>query len=209
MPPASSFSDEDWTARVLQGLREGDREAARNLQERYGPPLLGHARRLVCRLDLPGLASEDIVQETWLSAFEHRAIPRFKRRHPGSLFSWLRIIQSRKCLDHLRKARALRGEASVSQRSLDKASGGETLGQQVPSSDTTPTSRARYQEYLALCKRTLTEREWEAWRMVEIEDRTDTEAAPLLGTTPSAVRSLVHRSKLKLLKELDEDSEEH
>jgi len=197
----------DWTQRVLRALELGEDEAAREIVERFGAELLTRARHYVRRYSLPGCAPEDLVQDAWTTALAERGIRRFRRLEPGKLLPWLLSVLHHRALDRLGKARALKRGASESRRSLDLDGGDSALGNTLPSEDTSPTSRARFEDLVALCWRVLNRREWDVWQLVEIEGRTAVEAAGMLGISDSATRSLIHRAREKLIRELAEPQE--
>jgi DNA-directed RNA polymerase specialized sigma24 family protein len=70
--------------------------------------------------------------------------------------------------------------------------------------DPSPTSEARYRELADFCRSTLSPREWDVWRRVEIERVPAVEAAAALGLSPSAVRALAFRARQKILQGLRE-----
>ena len=80
---------------LVEGLREGKNWAFREVLNRYGPALLGYAKRLVGDRD----EAEEVVQDAIVAILHH--IERFEGR--CSIRSWLFRIVHHKAIDHLRR----------------------------------------------------------------------------------------------------------
>lgn len=82
-------------------VARGDRDAARQLVERYQARVFALASRM---LSGRGRAVvEDVAQETFLRVF--RQLGRFDPRGPARLSSWILTIAARRAIDELRKQR--------------------------------------------------------------------------------------------------------
>ncbi len=68
----------------------------------------------------------------------------------------------------------------------------------------TPTGNARVSEIEELARRELSEREFEAWHLVEVLDHTASEAGLAMSSSDSAVRGLLLRGRSKLVLRLGE-----
>lgn len=192
------------TRRVLERWASGEKAAGDLLYQRYESVLRSRARTLLRRSPRLSLTEEDLVQAAWLRAMQALCRRPFQSRVAGGFGRWLHRILERTALNEARKRRTLKREASV----LGGIGVDPACVQLPPSDDPTPTSQARLSELTAFCKAALEEREWEVWRRVEIEQMQAVEVALELGMTDSAVRSLVHRSRKKLLEALGR-SDEH
>lgn len=90
-PSYSNFSDEE----LVRIAVDGDQEAFRELHRRYSPLLFGRAYRLLNdRHD-----AEDVVQDTFMVAWENLA----KLRHPDRFPGWLQGILGNKIKEFIRK----------------------------------------------------------------------------------------------------------
>jgi len=98
-PTASSPTDSDIGNTQMLALQGGDRTALRTLMRLYNARLFSFVVRIV---NDDGTA-EDIVQETWITLYEHRA--GYQPTHKFS--TWLFTIARRKALSELRR-RAVR-----------------------------------------------------------------------------------------------------
>lgn len=80
---------------LVEGLRAGEDWAYREVLHRYGPLLMGYAKRLVGDRD----EAEEVVQDTVVAILQH--IERFEGR--CSIRSWLFRIVHHKSIDYLRR----------------------------------------------------------------------------------------------------------
>jgi RNA polymerase sigma factor (sigma-70 family) len=78
-------------------VRQGDPEAFEAVYREYGPPIYDFLVRTV----RDGAAAEDLVQATFVKAFEHRAT----RRDPAKLGSWLWATAHNQAMNHLTRQR--------------------------------------------------------------------------------------------------------
>jgi len=88
----------DFEIKVIKRVQAGDNQAFAYLVKRYERPLFVFAGNLLRRSH----RVEDLVQETFLAAFEH--IRRYDSRR-GRFSSWLYRIARNKCLNEIKKKR--------------------------------------------------------------------------------------------------------
>jgi len=195
--------DDDGPARptrdLLERALERDFEAERRLFDRFRELLLRElAQSASARRLGPAAHAEDVVQEVWRRALAAGLLTRFEDRGPGSLERALKQVLEYTLADWARRRAAEKRGGRLLQYSLER----ELPEGERPASDVspvpTPTAAARCAELLLLCRAELDEREWRAWRAVELEGRSTSEAATALGCTPAAVRGLLFRSRAKL-----------
>ncbi|MBM7476831.1 sigma-70 family RNA polymerase sigma factor [Curtobacterium herbarum] len=107
---------------LLLRVAAGDRQAFRQLDERFRPLVLQVARR---QLHDAWLA-EDVTQEVMLEVW--RLAPRYDPSHPA--IAWIRTIATRRAIDRVRKTQAdrerdrrlgIRDHEAVDHSSLDRA----------------------------------------------------------------------------------------
>jgi RNA polymerase sigma factor (sigma-70 family) len=144
---------------------------------------------------------DDVVSEVWLRFYSSGSFERFDDRGPGSLRRYLSVILDRAMIDMVRRAKAGKREGGSANVSLEECAEGRDprAGPQVESKDPTPTSGARASELGDLCKAVLDDREYETWRLIEVEGRLASEVAEALGVTPAAVRGVLFRARFKLI----------
>jgi RNA polymerase sigma factor (sigma-70 family) len=187
------------TRELLVRYLAGSYEAERRLFERMRPGLLQRARRH--RLP-PSLEPEDAVQEAFWRVLSSGLLSRFEDRGPGSLEAALVSVLDRTVKDMLRRAGARKRSGELVK--VPRGRSGFALGiePEPTGREVTPTSNARHSELEELCRRTLGEREWEAWRRVELGGWSAVDAAEELGESAASVRGLLFRARQKLVKAL-------
>jgi len=204
LPPESPESAQLTDLQVSR-WQAGDDSAFETLYQRFAPLLTKRVRRnrLWSVLEAK-IQAEDIVQEIWA-----RVVPAaqksFTPSGPGSFLAFLGTITDRTMVDLLRSATAEKRGSSESARSLDTHC--ERHGQRLPglAGAETPTSRARISELEDVARQILTERELEAWELVELQDYSAGEAGLAMDCSGSAVRGLLLRARAKLILTLGEE----
>jgi len=179
-------------AELLEALSAGDPAAYRQLVE------LNSANVYSVALKLLGdeQEAEDVLQETFLSAFE--AIDRFEGR--SKLSTWLYRIAYNASLMRLRK----RGQMTTF--SLDRPLGAEDVPEgpishhlvdwsAVPD-DQLLTAEARQEMDRAIAE--LPESLRSAFVLRDIQGLSGAETAEILGVTVQAVKNRLHRARLRL-----------
>ncbi len=154
---------------------------------------------------------EDLVGETFLRVLASGTLHSFAAREEGALLRFLIKVLHDVAADFYRRHGRRKRGAGRPEMSLTT---GSDDGDSIPgppalqAAGTTPTSRARVNEIESLCRTQLSEREWGAWRLCEMEDCTSIEAADRLDCTDAAVRGLVLRARQKILRALVRDAAE-
>jgi RNA polymerase sigma factor (sigma-70 family) len=207
--PFDSPGDEPLATDVqVARWQAGDEAAFAILYKRFAPLIETRIRR--SRV-LRGLRAtyqvEDIVQEAWM-----RVVPAGKRsftpRGPGSFLAFVASVTDHAMVDLLRRATtSKRGEGRTPQP-LTLGEESDSRVQVEQGCFVSPTSAARCSELKSLAERVLQEREHLAWRLVELEGYTPSEAALALDASDSAVRGLLLRSRARLAVALDSKNEE-
>jgi RNA polymerase sigma-70 factor (ECF subfamily) len=179
-------------AELLEALLAGNPAAYRQLVE------LNSANVYSVALKLLGdeQEAEDVLQETFLSAFE--AIDRFEGR--SKLSTWLYRIAYNASLMRLRK----RGQMTTF--SLDRPLGAEDVPEEAVShhlvdwsavpDDQLLTAEARQEMDRAIAE--LPEPLRSAFVLRDIQGLSGAEAAEILGITVQAVKNRLHRARLRL-----------
>jgi RNA polymerase sigma-70 factor (ECF subfamily) len=178
-------------AELLAGLRAGDPAAYRRLVELNSANIYSVAVKLLG----DKLEAEDVLQETFLSAF--RAIDRFEGR--SKLSTWLYRIAYNASLMRLRK------REKMTTFSLDQPLREETTGERasrhlvdwsaVPD-DQLLTAEAREEMDRAIAA--LPESLRSTFVLRDIQGLSGAETAEVLGITVQAVKNRLHRARLRL-----------
>ena len=186
----------------------GDETAFEILHRRFAPLILMRVRRnRLWPMLKPKFQPDDVVQEIWA-----RVVPATKQSFtpsgPGSFLAFLGKITERTLVDLLRTASAMKRGAGEKAHPLDTQC--ERHSQRLPGLSTpeTPTSRARVSELEEVALKTLSEREFEAWELVEMQDYSAAEAGLAMECSDSAVRSLLLRGRAKLVLAVGEMTDE-
>ena len=172
---------------LLAMLIDSKADAWTRLDHLYTPLICYWCRRW----GVPPQDVDDIRQDVNGVLFQH--LPDFLPKHPGAFRAWLRSITRNTCFNHLRK---INGQPC--------AEGGSEAGkrlQEIPESDATLNGeddpvdqrRALLDRTLASIHPEFSRRDWEAFRLVDVEGLTSAEAGVNLGMTALAVRQARHR----------------
>lgn len=183
-------------AELLAGLRAGDPAAYREFVELHSSNVYNVALKLLGDQQ----EAEDVLQETFLSAFE--AIDRFEGR--ALLSTWLYRIAYNASLMRLRKRK------QVTTVSLDLPLDERADGVGVPShhlvdwsaipDDRLLTSEARREMDRAIAE--LPESLRSTFILRDIQGLSGAETAEVLGLTVQAVKNRLHRARLRLRNQL-------
>lgn len=170
--------DEDLVRRV----GEGDKRAAGELVRRHLPRMVGLARRMLG----DAAEAEDVAQEVFLRVWKHAASWK-----PGQakFETWMHRVAMNLCLDRLRRGSRNGGEVSPDAPDAT-ASATRALDDKQ--------RRDRVRDALQV----LPERQRAALVLCYYQDRTNIEAAEILGVSVDALESLLSRARRSLKTEL-------
>lgn len=167
------------TRRELIRLRRGDPELFRELVETHSPRLLTMASSFADDMD----EAHDLVQETWIRAFDRRST--FQGR--GTVLGWLLAVCRSVCLSAARRRAPIRLE--------------EAAERAVASTFETPDSAVERAEIGRSIRRALLElpdREREIAMARLVEGLSTRETARLLGIAEGTVKAGLHHATQKL-----------
>jgi len=183
----SSTDSERSDAELVRAVRGGDERAFDELYERYADRLFNYLRRRA------GDAAEDLLQQTFLRAFE--AADRWQPR--ASVSAWLYTIATNLARDHARRevVRSVPGQGTPPERFPQR----DVTG--APESEL---SRSELREQLERAVRALPEHEQEAFVLGKFEGRSYAEIAEILDTTEGAIKVRIHRAMKTLQTSLGE-----
>lgn len=187
------MTDTDTDQALLARLRAGDKSACAECVERHANGVY----RLALRLLRDDAEAEDVVQETFLSAF--KAINSFDGR--SKLSTWLYRIAYNAALMRLRRSRPLTVSVDDPELSDD---GFETPRQLfdwccLPEQDfETDEARAQLEEAI----QELPEKLRAVFVLRELEGLSTEETAQALGVSAEAVKTRLHRARLRLRERL-------
>ncbi len=177
-PPPMRDPDEELVRRV----GAGDRRAAAELVRRHLPRMIGLARRMLGY----HAEAEDVAQVVFLRVWKHAAAWK-----PGQakFETWMHRVAMNLCLDRLRRSGRQGGEVSPETPDA-RASATKALDDKQ--------RRERVRDALQL----LPERQRAALVLCYYQDRTNIEAAEILGVSVDALESLLSRARRTLKSEL-------
>jgi RNA polymerase sigma-70 factor (ECF subfamily) len=186
-PGGEDLADE---RQLVARLRVGDGASYEQLVRTYGGRLLAVARRLVRNEE----DARDCVQEAFLQAF--RNIEKFEQR--ASLGSWLHRIVTNAALMKLR-ARARRPEASIEDLLPQFDADGQRA---APEAELAVSLELLERREVREAVRRSIDQLPDGYRNVllirDIEGYDTAETAALLGLTPGAVKTRLHRARTAL-----------
>ena len=192
---------EQHTERLAARAREGDGDAREDLFARMRPFLLATVRRHGLWPKLRGSASEeDLVHETVERVLRSGSLERLEDRGPRSVRKTLAAAVDHVILDQARRLDALRrgGGNAKPDAPLDT----QVQGTLEALRDPTPTADARTREMIELCRKELSEDEFEIWRRAHLEGRSSEEIGQELGRPASTVRNTMQSVRRRLIQRL-------
>jgi RNA polymerase sigma-70 factor (ECF subfamily) len=169
-------------AELIGRLKAGEDLALNLLMGRYKEKLYNFILRYVSDQD----AAYDILQETFIRLYFKRDT--FNQKY--SFSTWLYQIAVNLCRDHIRKYKRLKTE----DLNVDWASAGASAEEQSISNQEIFLLKGELQKLPQKLK--------EALLMNAIDEHSQVECARILGTTPKAIETRVHRAKKTLLNAL-------
>ncbi len=168
---------------LAEAVSRGERAAIAALTRRCLPVVHSVARRMIRDTS----EADDIAQETFIRVW--RAIDRFDADR-ARLETWVARIATNLCLDRLRKRREVTLGDDTPDRA-DPSAGADTLLAAGGSAERVRQAVTR-----------LPDRQRLALELCSFQDRTNIEAAEILGVSVEAVESLLARARRTLKQEL-------
>ncbi len=178
---------------LLERIRAGDKSACNECVLRHAPGIY----RLALRLTRNETEAEDVMQETFLSAF--KGIDRFDGR--SELRTWLYRIAYNAAMMRLRRPR----RDYVPLEEASEPDDGTPVPQQLYDWTQVPdreVQKAELREEMEKAIGELPERLRAVFVMRELEELSTEETAQALGVTPEAVKTRLHRARLWLRERL-------
>lgn len=178
---------------IIGKLQSGDEETFKKVVDKYQRYVLNTCYRFVNSEE----TAEDLAQEVFIQLFI--SIREF--RGGAKLSTWIYRIAVTKSLDHLKKQRRKKRFAVIK-----RLFGEDEMEEQIPSyDDTDPEKELDNKERLKILNMAmdkLPENQRIAFTLSKYDEMSYKEIADILGTTVSAVESLIHRAKSNLQKKL-------
>ncbi len=186
----------------MRRVQAGDRDAKEDLYCRLREPLMARIQShpLFPRLRASASA-EDLLSDVYARCEVTRAFESFEETGPRSVRRFLGTVVHCALVDAARRRLAARRGGGWSSFGALADDGHPAAS--LPSPGPTPTSDARASELVARIRRALSDREWEAWRLREIEGLDVDDIAARSGATRKAIWSLLQRARVKLLAMLE------
>ncbi len=186
----------------ISAAKEGDRRAFNSLVEQYGDPLGGHLRRRLGRRMRAKVDVEDLVQETFLRAFQ--SIRQFGGGSTRSFRRWLFTIADHVVYDQARRLKArgaARGEVSLERGAGSGEGEPMRLDEVLAASVRSPSQAMRRDERFDRLKEVLGSLAPDHSRVIflaRVQGLPIKEVARKMERTPEATSMLLLRALLKL-----------
>ena len=184
-------NDDDTDEALMERVGQGDRQAFAVLFERHHASLVRYAHRFMGEPARAEEAAQEIFIKLYQSSGQYRVRARFK--------TFLFRVATNHCLNEARKARRWwwRSSAASGQQSSEAESSVESLADaRLPGADR-PDDLVEGRELEQVVNRALLKmsaRERAAFSMCRFEGLSYREIAEAMGTSESAVKSLIHRA---------------
>ncbi len=189
------LQDED--AELIQAINSGQQNLYYDLVKRYEGKLYNFGLR-VCRNVQD---AEDLVQETFLSVFQH--LRGF--RHETKFRNWLFKIASRVCIKKRRKSKfAPERELSLEEFRPSEAAEAATAPPEWATAPLEKLLNSELSETLSSAILSLPEKYRVIVHLRDVEGFSTDETAQILGITPANVKVRLHRGRLFLREKLRE-----
>ncbi|MDP3155829.1 MAG: sigma-70 family RNA polymerase sigma factor [Archangium sp.] len=179
--------DED--AKWMLQVAQGDRAAFAKLFDRHQQRVVRFCHRFVGDAGRAEELAQDVFVKLYRSAARYQQTARFQ--------TFLFRVATNTCLNELRRPgrTAEKGEAAVEDDAIDRASAAETPDQVLEAKDV--------EKALQRALENMSDRERAAFTMCRFEGMAYRDIADALEATEAAVKSLIHRASLQVLKHLD------
>ena len=176
--------DEQKAIRLARSAQQGDLAGFRDLVNAFSRPLIAMAYRYTWDWE----AARDLCQDTWVRVYERLAV-----FDPGGSFTgWLFTIHRNLCLSHLRRP-ALRREEPLVDR--------DGVPRDWPAGDPGPDEVFERKEVARRVRAALpdlSDRQREAFALVDLEQMDQREAARVLGMKHATLRTTLHAARRRL-----------
>ncbi|MFP4037519.1 MAG: RNA polymerase sigma factor [Desulfobacteraceae bacterium] len=184
--------------RLVERFREDAPGAMQDLVERYEEGLYNFGLRMCGQKE----DAEDIMQETFLSAFSN--LENF--REEARLKNWLFKIAANACYRKRRK-KSREPDYELSLDSLLPGGDGEPESYQIPDISSDPSEellRAEFKEVVREALNSLPPKYRMTFSLRDMEGFSTEETAEIMGVSPQAVKTRLHRARLFLRKAISE-----
>jgi RNA polymerase sigma-70 factor, ECF subfamily len=178
---------------LIQLLKKGDEDSFRIIVDRYQRFILNTCIKFVYEKE----TAEDLTQEVFIEVY--KSINNF--RMDSKLSTWIYRIAITKSLDHLKSKKRKKRFAI-----LKSLFGDDEMEERISAPDNmSPEKLLENQDRLKVLTsalNTLPENQRVAFTLSKYDELSYQEIAEILGTSISAVESLIHRAKANLKKKL-------
>jgi RNA polymerase sigma-70 factor (ECF subfamily) len=175
-----------------------EQEAWNKLVGLYGPVLYRWCRRW----GLQPKDAENVGQEIFVRVLQ--GLPRFRRDAAGSFRSWLHCIARNCYVDHMRRQQRLPAVGAGGSEAFTQLN---QLGENLAKDDEATAHEDNallYQQAVRLIQSEFSDRDWNIFMQLVMEDRPAAEVAAMSGVTPN----IVYLTKSRILRRLREEFSE-
>jgi RNA polymerase sigma-70 factor (ECF subfamily) len=181
-------------SQLLEGIRKKDRQAFRELVERYQTMVINTANGFTHNLQ----DAEDIAQEVFMEVY--RSAGRFRGK--SSFSTWIYRITVNRALNHVRDNRLKKYLTGMS--SAFGATDGNVVGNPPVSDHKTDQALENEETKQAITKALdkLPKSQRIAFVLHKYEELSYKDIAGVMGTSLASIESLIHRARINLQKRL-------
>jgi DNA-directed RNA polymerase specialized sigma24 family protein len=147
---------------------------------------------------------DDAVQMIWTQVWDY-AGTKFESRGPGSFYGLVGSIADRVLISLMRDGRAQKRGEGRECEGLSTENVRQVTLRPGLSSEPTPTSVARTNEDQGRLQLLLSEEQYTVFHDIEVRGLTAEDVSLVLDKTPSAVRGILRRARLRLVREFEEE----
>ena len=185
------MSDDDDDARLMQAVARGDKAAFATLFDRHQGAVVRFAYRFVGTTARAEELAQDIFVKLYKSASGYRPTAKFK--------TYLFRVATNHCLNELR-----RGDYRVEQIEPEDEKGESAIGGGGAVTPDQSLEAKELERAVASALAKMSDRERLAFSMCRFEGLAYKEIADALQASEAAVKSLIHRATLQVMKQVEE-----
>jgi RNA polymerase sigma-70 factor (ECF subfamily) len=184
-------------AELMESLRRGDPNVARDVFERYARRLIGMAGARLPAFARSKVDPEDVVQSVFRTFFRRHSEGEFRPEHWDALWSLLTVLTARKCGHHLEYLVAARRDARREAKPYDSCEAGSAQQWEPEDPAPSPEEAALLSETLGQVLFDLSDRE-RSVLILRLQGHPIVEVANLAAASERSVHRILANVRAKL-----------